>query len=95
MCVLFPRVLRCFTSPGSLQPPYFIQAVVTPHDGCRVPPFGHPRINALLATPLGLTRPDTSFIGSWYQGIHRAPLNTYTHNSIIKALQQKPSNKNY
>ena len=54
--------------------------MTTHHDG-RVPPFGHPRINALLATPLGLTRPDTSFIGSWYQGIHHAPLDTYTHDA--------------
>jgi hypothetical protein len=53
---------------------------VTPHHGCRVPPFGHPRITALLTAPRGLSRPDASFIGSWYQGIHRAPLHTYTHN---------------
>ncbi len=55
---------------------------MTPHHGRRVPPFGHPRINARSAAPRGLTRPTTSFIGSWYQGIHRAPSHTYTpkHN---------------
>ena len=50
---------------------------VTAHDDCRVSPFGHPRITARLTTPRGLSRPPTSFIGSWYQGIHRAPLITW------------------
>jgi hypothetical protein len=43
----------------------------------RVPPFGHPRITARLTAPRGLSRPTTSFIGSWCQGIHRAPLKTW------------------
>src|SRR5438270_5944750 len=30
--------------------------------------------HSLLATPRGLSQPSTSFIGSWCQGIHRAPL---------------------
>jgi hypothetical protein len=42
----------------------YLQARVTPHDWCGVPPFGHPRINARLAAPRGLTQPPTSFIGS-------------------------------
>jgi hypothetical protein len=60
-------------------PPHtlYIQMRVTAHDDCRVPPFGHPRITARLTTPRGLSRPPTSFIGSWYQGIHRAPLKTW------------------
>jgi hypothetical protein len=70
-CFLFLRVLRCFNSPGSLLVPYFVQARVTPHDGCRVSPFGHPRINALSAAPRGFSQPDTSFIGAQRQGIHR------------------------
>jgi hypothetical protein len=59
-------------------PPHalYIQARVTPHDWCGVPPFGNPRINARLAAPRGLSQPPTSFIGSWCQGIHRAPLTT-------------------
>jgi hypothetical protein len=44
---------------------------VTPHDGCRVSPFGHPRIKACLAAPRGLSQLTTSFFGSRRQGIHR------------------------
>ena len=54
-----------------------VQAWVTGHDSCRVSPFGHPRINARLAAPRGLSQPPTSFFGSWCQGIHRAPLLTW------------------
>jgi hypothetical protein len=57
-----------------------VQARVTPHDWCGVPPFGHPRINARLAAPRGLSQPPTSFIGSWCPGIHRVPLTTWPHN---------------
>nr|WP_241911402.1 beta-ketoacyl synthase N-terminal-like domain-containing protein [Streptomyces sp. DH-12] len=53
------------------------QQRVTAHDDCRVSPFGHPRIKAWLTTPRGLSWPPTSFIGSWCQGIHRAPLKTW------------------
>ena len=60
-------------------PPHalYIQARVTALTDGRVPPFGHPRITARLAAPRGLSRPTTSFIGSWCQGIHRAPLKTW------------------
>ncbi len=54
-----------------------VQQRVTTHDDRRVSPFGHPRIKARLTAPRGLSRPPTSFIGSWCQGIHRAPLNTW------------------
>src|SRR5215218_6608462 len=54
-----------------------VQARVTAHDDCRVSPFGHPRIKARLTAPRGLSWPPTSFIGSWCQGIHRAPLKTW------------------
>ena len=54
-----------------------VQVWVTAHDDCRVSPFGHPRIKAWLTTPRGLSWPPTSFIGSWCQGIHRAPLKTW------------------
>ena len=56
-----------------------VQARVTPHDWCGVPPFGNPRINARLTAPRGLSQPPTSFIGSWCQGIHRVPLLTWPH----------------
>ena len=59
-------------------PPHtlYIQVRVTRNDTCRVSPFGHPGITARLTTPPGLSRPPTSFIGSWCQGIHHAPLTT-------------------
>jgi hypothetical protein len=43
----------------------------------RVSPFGNPRITVRLPTPRGLSQVPTSFIGSWCQGIHRAPLLTW------------------
>ena len=54
-------------------PPHtlYIQMWVTPHNGCRVSPFGNPRITARLTAPRGLSQPPTSFIGSWCQDIHR------------------------
>src|SRR3954470_23861335 len=52
-------------------PALCVQTGVTPHDGCRVSPFGHPRINAWSAAPRGFSQPPTSFIGSRRQGIHR------------------------
>ena len=58
---------------------------VTRHHSCRVSPFGHPRINARLTAPRGITQPPTSFIGSQCQGIHHALLNTYnTKNQFEK-----------
>jgi hypothetical protein len=68
-----PPGTEMFHFPGFPPPRLYIQRGVTPHHGRRVPPFGHPRITARLTAPRGLTRPPTSFIGSWYQGIHRAP----------------------
>src|ERR1044072_5866165 len=59
-----------------------IQAWMTRHDSCRVTPFGHPGITARLTAPPGLSRPPTSFIGSWYQGIHHLPYTTSTKNQI-------------
>src|SRR3954453_23119639 len=52
----------------------YIQVRVTGHISSRVSPFGHPRITARLPAPRGLSQAPTSFIGSWCQGIHRAPL---------------------
>src|SRR5690349_6756571 len=65
-----------------------VQARVTPHDWCGVPPFGHPRINARLAAPRGLSQPPTSFIGSWCPGIHRVPLTTCPRSTINPTNQQ-------
>ena len=66
------QVLRCFTSlrtPGT-------QDSVPAHDGRRVPPFGNPRIEAMLEAPRGLSHPQTSFIGTVCQGIHHTPFTT-------------------
>jgi hypothetical protein len=60
-----------FQFPWFPLPALCVQAGVTPHDGCRVSPFGHPRINAWSAAPRGFSQPPTSFIGSRRQGIHR------------------------
>src|SRR5699024_1338828 len=49
-------------------------------NACGVSPFGHPGINARLSTPPGLSQIPTSFIGSYCQGIHRAPFKTYPTN---------------
>lgn len=70
-----------------------VQQWVTAHDDCRVSPFGHPRIKAQLAAPRGLSRPLTSFIGSWCQGIHRVPLKTWPTDARVHCvvLKQRPA----
>ena len=78
MLFSLPPGTEMFHFPGFPPHTLCIQVRVTVHHDGRVPPFGHPRINARLTAPRGLSRPPTSFIGSWYQGIHRAPLITYT-----------------
>ena len=42
----FPRGTEMFQFPRFPLPALCVQAGVTPHDGCRVSPFGHPRIKA-------------------------------------------------
>ncbi|CAL9432658.1 hypothetical protein SUDANB106_02107 [Streptomyces sp. enrichment culture] len=72
-----------------------VQQRVTAHDDCRVSPFGHPRITARLTAPRGLSRPPTSFIGSWCQGIHRAPLKTWPIDARVHCavLKQRPATR--
>src|ERR1700738_4669108 len=41
---------------------------------CRGCPLRTSPDQSLLAAPRGFSQPSTSFIGSWCQGIHRAPL---------------------
>jgi hypothetical protein len=73
-------------------PPHqlYIHQRVTAHNHGRVSPFGHPRINAQLATPRGISQPLTSFIGSLCQGIHRAPFtdNTKTNKDDSTKLHK-------
>src|SRR4051794_17524048 len=45
--------------------------LASPRWGC---PIRRSADHSLLAAPRGLSQPSTSFIGSWCQGIHRAPL---------------------
>jgi hypothetical protein len=66
-----PRGTEMFQFPRFPLPVLCVQTGVTPHDGCRVSPFGHPRIKAWSAAPRGFSQPPTSFIGVRRQGIHR------------------------
>ena len=65
-----PRGTEMFQFPRFPLPALCVQTGVTPHDGCRVSPFGHPRIEAWSAAPRGFSQPPTSFIGFRRQGIH-------------------------
>ena len=58
-----PTGTEMFHFPASPPAPYTIQARVTPHNECRVPPFGHPRITARQPAPRGISQATTSFIG--------------------------------
>jgi hypothetical protein len=78
-----PPGTEMFQFPGFPLPALCVQTGVTRHDPCRVSPFGHPRINARLAAPRGLSQPPTSFIGFWRQGIHRVPLVTWQHSKML------------
>jgi hypothetical protein len=66
-----PRVTEMFQFTRFPLPALCVQAGVTPHDGCGVSPFGHPRIEAWSAAPRGFSQPPTSFFGFRRQGIHR------------------------
>ena len=73
-----PDGTEMFHFPSFPPTTLYIQVEVTGHISSRVSPFGNPRITARLPTPRGLSQAPTSFIGSWCQGIHRAPLKTFT-----------------
>ena len=66
-----PRGTEMFQFPRFPPLVLCVQTRVTPHDGCRVSPFGHPRIEARSTAPRGFSQPPTTFIGIWRQGIHR------------------------
>ncbi len=71
-----PAGTEMFHFPAFPLPGLYIQPGVTGLASSRVSPFGNPRIKVWLSTPRGLSQIPTSFFGSWYQGIHRAPLKT-------------------
>ena len=81
----FPQGTEMFQFPWFPLPALCVQAGVTPHDGCRVSPFGHPRINAWSAAPRGFSQPPTSFIGRRRQGIHRWLFVAWKNNKDARA----------
>ena len=57
----------------------------------RVPPFGHPRIDARLQLPEALSLFATSFFGSWRPGIPRALFFPYPcYSFAIRFSRNKP-----
>ncbi len=72
-----PVGTEMFHFPTLPPPALCVQAGATSHYARQVSPFGNPRIKVWLPTPRGLSQAPTSFIGSWCQGIHRAPLLTW------------------
>jgi hypothetical protein len=85
-----------FHFPAFPPTPYEFEMQVTRHDSRQVPPFGHPGITARLTAPPGLSQPPTSFIGPWYQGIHRPPLPTYpTHTYQERTTEHQNARVHY
>ena len=82
-----PRGTEMFQFPRFPPPALCVQAGVTPHDGCRVSPFGRPRICARSAAPRGLSQPPTSFIGSRRQGIRRWLFVAWVQKMLVLAMQ--------
>ena len=73
VCFLFLRVLRWFTSPGSLRHPMDSDG----DNGCSHPlgfPIRKSPDHGLFAAPRGLSQLATSFFACLRQGIHRTPL---------------------
>jgi hypothetical protein len=81
-CFIFLRVLRWFTSPGSLRHPMYSD------DGCQCShwqgfPIRTSPDHSLLATPRSLSQLTTSFIAYLRQGIHTHALSSLTIKSIL------------
>ena len=70
-CLLFLGVLRCFSSPGSLQPPIDSAAgdAASPASGC---PIRRSADHRPSTAPRGFSQSPTSFVGPWRPGIPRA-----------------------
>ena len=83
----FPAGTEMFQFPAFPHPALCVQTGVTPHDGCRVSPFGHPRIEARSAAPRGLTQPPTSFFGFRRQGIHRWLFVAWRTKMLVLAME--------
>ena len=83
----FPRGTEMFQFPRFPLLVLCVRARVTPHDGCRVSPFGHPRIEARSAAPRGLSQPPTSFFGFRRQGIHRWLFVAWRTKMLVLAME--------
>ena len=84
----FPRVTEMFQFTRFPLPALCVQTGVTPHNGCRVSPFGHPRVVARSAARRGFSQPPTSFFGSSRQGIHRWLLVAWKYRSSTIELMK-------
>ena len=82
-----PRGTQMFQFPRFPPLALCVQTRVTPHDGCRVSPFGHPRIEAWSAAPRGFSQPPTSFIGFRRQGIHRWLFVAWRTKMLVLAME--------
>ena len=83
----FPRGTEMFQFPRFPLSALCIQTGVTPHDGCRVSPFGHPRIEAWSAAPRGFSQPPASFFGFRRQGIHRWLFVAWRTKMLVLAME--------
>ena len=82
-----PRGTEMFQFPRFPLSVLCVQTGVTPHDGCRVSPFGRPRIEAWSAAPRGLSQPPTSFFGLRRQGIHRWLFVAWRTKMLVLAME--------
>jgi hypothetical protein len=87
-----PRGTEMFQFPRFPLPALCVQAGVTPHDGCGVSPFGHPRIVAWSTAPRGLSQSPTSFFGFRRQGIHRWLFVAWRTKMLVLAMEFSRSN---
>jgi hypothetical protein len=82
-----PRGTEMFQFPRFPLLVLCVQTRVTPHDGCRVSPFGYPRIEAWSAAPRGFSQPPTSFFGFRRQGIHRWLFVAWRTKMLVLAME--------
>ena len=83
----FPRVTEMFQFTRFPPLALCVQTRVTPHDGCRVSPFGHPRVEAWSAAHRGFSQPPTSFFGFRRQGIHRWLFVAWRTKMLVLAME--------
>jgi hypothetical protein len=92
-CFLFLRVLRWFTSPGSLRTPMYSE-----YDNCCSQQLGFPIRTSpdhrLLASPRGLSQLATSFIAYLRQGIHTHALSSLTIKFTLDTVKSESRSQN-